>query len=367
MKRTFGLPTLLILSVAFILCCSIVNLAQNREKFVISAKAGGINAITGDARVHAKGETDWQQLMITDDLEAGDRVRTALDGRVEILLNPGSYLRVGGNSEVELSNNTLSNLEVRLLRGTAIVEATGANGLELNINISTPHTRLAIVRGGLYRLSVVPEDATELIVRKGRVILSDSHTKVKGGNKVVFSATQVSVAKLTKEEKKVIETADVDVWSKRRAETLAKANRRITDRMLTSAFASISDFDTFRRNSMGFWFYNGGAGCYTFLPFFYGWGSPYGSSYSTSIYAGYEPPRWNANGGYSPSGGNSSNSGGRGNSNGGSSGGGSYRPPNPAPAPSIDPSGGMGRQPRMIDPDTGARMPRKNIEPSRPN
>jgi ferric-dicitrate binding protein FerR (iron transport regulator) len=198
MRKAFSLPALFTLSVTIVLCCSSVIFAQTRDKFVISAKAGGINAITGQADVHAKGQSDWQQLSITDDLEAGDRVRTANDGRVEILLNPGSYLRVGGDSEVELSNNTLDNLELRLLRGTAIVEATGADGLELNINISTPHTKLAIVRQGLYRLNVMPNDATELIVRKGRVILSDSHTKVKGGNKVVFSATNVSVAKLTK-------------------------------------------------------------------------------------------------------------------------------------------------------------------------
>ena len=113
------------------------------------------------------------------------------------------------------------------------------DGLDLNINISTPHTKLAIVRQGLYRLNVVPGDATELIVRKGRVILSDSHTKVKGGNKVVFSATAGFSCKLTKEEKKRAE--DVDVWSKQRAETLAKANRRITDSMFTSAFASYRD------------------------------------------------------------------------------------------------------------------------------
>src|SRR4026208_2487229 len=202
MRKAFSLPALLILSTAFILCCSVVNLAQNREKFVISAKAGGINAITGSASVHSKGESEWQQVMITDDLAAGDRVQTSYDGRVEILLNPGSYLRVGGNSEVELSDNSLSNLEVRLLRGTAIVEATGGDGVELNINISTPHTKLAIVRYGLYRLNVVPGNATELIVRKGRVVLSDAtQTKVKGGNKVVFSSTNVSFAKLTKEEK----------------------------------------------------------------------------------------------------------------------------------------------------------------------
>ena len=111
------------------------------------------------------------------------------------------------------------------MRGTAIVEAAGADDLDLNINISTPHTKLAIVRQGLYRLNVVPENATELIVRKGRVILSDSHTKVKGGNKVVFNATNVSVAKLTKEEKKAAEAEEVDVWSKDRAKMLAKANQ----------------------------------------------------------------------------------------------------------------------------------------------
>lgn len=362
MKRTFGLAALSILSIAFVLCCSVVNLAQNREKFVISAKAGGVNAVTGDASVHGRGESDWQRLMITDDLDAGDRVRTAYDGRVEILLNPGSYLRVGGDSELELSDNSLSNLELRLLRGTAIVEATGVDGLELNINISTPHTKLAIVRRGLYRLSVVPGDATELIVRKGHVILSDTHTKVKGGNKVIFSATTVSVAKLTKEEKKAKEKEEVDVWSKKRAETLAKANRRITDRMLNSAFASYANSDSFFRSRSGIWFYIGRENCYTFLPFFYGWNSPYGSFYSTSIYSGYSSPRdgvssWpagqstsNGNGGYS--------SGGGGNSSGGAA---------PA-APRINP-GGMDRQPmpRMIDPDTGNRMPRKNIEPMRPN
>lgn len=371
MRKAVSLPALLLLSTAFVLCCSVVNLAQNREKFVISAKAGGINAITGRAAVHSRGNGDWQQLSITDDLNAGDRVRTDLDGRVEILLNPGSYLRVGGNSEVELMDNTLENLEVRLLRGTAIVEATGADGLELNIGISTPHTKLAIVRQGLYRLNVIPGDATELIVRKGRVILSDSHTKVKGGNKVVFSATNVSVAKLTKEEKKLKDKEEVDVWSKARAETLAKANRRINDRMLSSAFTSWRDSDPWSRGRLGFWFFNSHARCYTFLPFYYGWRSPYGNSYSNSVY--YNPtythyPRTGGSnntggGGYS---GGSGNTGGGGGSTGG--GGGSYRP---SPPPSIRPAppsggygnGGMRSQPR----EAPERMPRKSLEISRPN
>jgi hypothetical protein len=305
--------------------------------------------------------------MITDDLNSGDRVRTADDGRVEILLNPGSYLRLGGNSEVELLDNSLANLEVRLLRGTAIVEATGADGLELNIGISTPHTRLAIVRQGLYRLNVVPEDATELIVRKGRVILSDSHTKVKGGNKVVFSATAVSVAKLTKEEKKNKE--EIEVWSKQRAETLAKANRRISDKMLNSAFASFRrDPFLFSHRSLGLWFYNGGLGCYTFLPFYYGWGSPYGSSYSTSVYAPYIWSRTNPNGGsanYPPATGTTGSGGGQSYPSAGG-----IRPTPPASTGGFGNggNGGFGREPRIVNPETGNSMPRKiERSPDRPN
>lgn len=367
MRKTSSLLVSFTVSICLIVCCAIVGFAQNREKFVISAKAGGINAITGEAKVHSRGGSDWQQLSITDDLDAGDSVRTAFDGRVEILLNPGSYLRLGGDSEVELSNNSLENLEVRLLRGTAIVEATGADDIDLNINISTPHTKLAIVRQGLYRLNVVPENATELIVRKGRVILSDSHTKVKGGNKVVFNATNVSVAKLTKEEKKAEE--DVDVWSKDRGKMLAKANSRINDQMINSAFANFTDLDPFSSRRLGLWFFNTHSRCYTFLPFYYGLGSPYGS-YNTSVYYpnAYYPPRYptNAGGNQPQVGSNGGNGGGHTNpSSGGVNGGGGNRP---TPPPTAPPSGGFGTgRERLPDMETGRPMPRKNIEPSRPD
>src|SRR5882724_9818354 len=258
-----------------------------RDKFVISAKAGGVNAVTGRATVRSHGNTEWQQLTIKEDLETGDVIRTGLDGRVEMLLNPGSYMRIGENSEVELADNSLENLEVRLIRGTAIVEATGADDTELMINITTPHTRLAIVRRGLYRINVVPGDATELIVRKGRVLLADSQTKVKGGTKIIFSGSSVSVAKLEKADKKSID--NLEAWSKQRAETVAQANRKIQGRDLNLLLASYGDYWSrrFSASSSGLWLFNSRFGCFTFLPFYLGWGSPYGSLYSNAFYGGY--------------------------------------------------------------------------------
>ncbi|MEK6282078.1 MAG: FecR family protein [Acidobacteriota bacterium] len=262
--------------------------AQTRSKFVITARAGGVNAVTGRASMRAHGGSEWQQLTIKEDLETGDAVKTGVDGRVEMLLNPGSYLRVGENSEFELANNSLDNLEVRLIRGTAIVEATGADDTALLINITTPHTRIAIVRRGLYRLNVVPGNNTELIVRKGRAMHEASHTKIKGGNKVVFSAETFSVAKLQKADKKNFDT--LEAWSKERAEVVAEANRKVRGRDLSLLMASMNSgwarsFSA--SNSGGFWYYNSRYRCYTFMPFYMGWGSPYGSGYSQSFYPFY--------------------------------------------------------------------------------
>jgi len=286
MRNPSVLMTRLFFVAALLFSTTLLTVAQNREKFVISARAGGVNAVTGRAAVRGRGTVEWQQLMITSDLERGDVVKTGHDGRVEVLLNPGSYMRIAENSEFELSNNSLDNLEVRLMRGTAIMEVTGADDTELLINITTPHTRMAIVRRGIYRVNVVPDGSTELIVRKGRVMLEDSHTKIKGGDKVVFSNGHTfSVAKLNKAEKKNFDA--FEGWSKERAETVAQANRGIKRRDMSLLMASYNDrwLDGFPRGGM--WVYNPRSRCYTFMPFYGGWGSPYGSSYSSAFYGGY--------------------------------------------------------------------------------
>src|SRR6266446_834464 len=300
--RIAFIPSLFVFAMAVSFTAS--TYAQTtRDKFVISAKAGGVNAVTGRATVRSHGNTEWQLLTIKEDLETGDVVQTGLDGRVEMLLNPGSYLRLGENSEFELADNSLQNLEVRLIRGTAIVEATGADDTELLINIVTPHTKLAIVRRGLYRLNVVPGDATELIVRKGRVMLDDSHTKVKGGNKVVFSNHSISIAKLEQADKKNLDS--IESWSKQRAETVAQANQKIRGRDMSFLMASLnSSWDRHLAAHGGIWMFNAGYSCYTFVPFFMGWGSPYGSSYSRSFFGGYYDPSvyyGTSRGGYNPS------------------------------------------------------------------
>lgn len=271
---------------ALVLALPLIISAQNRERFVISARAGGVNAVTGGTSLRPHGNNEWRQLTIKEDLETGDVVKTGTDGRVELLLNPGSYMRVGENAEFELVDSSLDNLEVRLLSGTAILEVTGADDAELFIGISTPHTRMSIIRRGLYRINVVPNDNTELIVRKGRVVLEGSHTKVKAGDKVVFSNTSFSVAKLTDLEKK--DRDSLDAWSKNRAVALTKENSNLSRRTLDSladSFRNDWGFSSLWGGS-GIWLFSSGSSCYTYIPFISASGSPYGGFYARSFYGG---------------------------------------------------------------------------------
>ena len=238
--------------------------AQNREKFGISARAGGVNAVSGRVMVTRTGQSA-QLLSGQDELVSGDVVNTGAGSQAEILLNPGSYLRVAENSEFVLVDNSLDNLVVKLAKGSAIIEATGGDDASLRINVVANQQRLVIIRGGIYRINVQPNSA-ELLVRKGRVLPGGTGEVVKGGTKVLYAAGAPLTTKLTRQDQD-----DFDLWSKKRAETLARANQKISGRAMNGYLASISPFDWAfsAANPWGLWTFSSFSNCFTFLPFHY--------------------------------------------------------------------------------------------------
>ena len=113
-----------VMALALLLCAAASAQAQKgRDARVVSAQAGGVNYVSGSVSVKHKGETTWEALTTEQNLDSGDTARTAAYGRVEVLLNPGSYLRVGENSEFELADSSLDNLRIKMLKGSAVIEA----------------------------------------------------------------------------------------------------------------------------------------------------------------------------------------------------------------------------------------------------
>lgn len=277
------------LALCLMLGLAITTEAQNREKYIISAQAGGINFVSGNVTVQRLGERRPRALTLSDNLQTGDSVTTGAGGRVEVLLNPGSYMRVDENSEFELTSASLDNLLVKIVSGSAVLEVLGAPGMELALGINTPQAETLIIKGGVYRFNVLPNETTEILIRKGRLLYGKSQAAtIKDGQKVLIGRAGVQVAKLNKKDQDTL-----DVWSKERGQTLARANRRLERNSLREAFDNYSggaDMSAWGQTSpryggAGLWVYSARTSSYCFLPIGpTAWSTPYIYTTSTGAY-----------------------------------------------------------------------------------
>jgi len=273
-----------LIALSLVCAATISAQGQTRDLRVISARAGGVNFVSGEARVKLRDGSHWQTLTSKDELKTGDTVETGAGSQLEVLLNPGSYLRLGENSEFTLADDSLAQVRLSLTKGSVLIEATGFSELRVSILVETPQTRVEIVRSGLYRINVLPANLTEVAVYKGRALVGKEGSLLKGGRTARVAGVGVEIAKLDKKERDAL-----DLWSRDRAKLLARANDKISTRNVNTLLASF-DTDGYWSHryglSGGFWYFDLRSNGYVFIPGGYGWSSPYGFSYSHNFFAG---------------------------------------------------------------------------------
>ena len=246
--------------------------------YVISAKAGGVNYVEGKvAYTQNNGKSGY--LIKGDSLDVGEKVTTGADGRAEILLNPGSYVRLGENSSFEFKTTSLDDLKLQLNRGSAMFEVITDN--DFTFVISTPKANFNIVKSGIYRVDVLNDGSGKIAVWKGKAQIEDGNaTEVKSGREAAVDQNNVAIEKFDRDEKDALEA-----WSKERAKELAKVNSRLERNNLRNTL--INSFNNQSWNmfeSYGLWVYNRYTGSYCFLPFGYGWSSPYGYGFGRDLW-----------------------------------------------------------------------------------
>lgn len=270
---------------------SVSMLAQNNRQasptsslYVISAKAGAVNYLSGDVSIQPKGAAKKIFLHKGDEVQVGDKVSTGGGGRAEILLNPGSYIRLAENSEFEFVTTSLEDdLQLRLNRGSAIFEVIADK--EFKIAINTLNSRFYLISSGIYRIDALENGAGKISVWKGKAQLGDAKaTTVKGGKTATFDNMQIAIAKFDRDNK-----GEFDLWSKSRAEQIAKINEKLVQRQMRQSLMSSFNNTWDASNGYGLWVRDPFSQSFCFLPFSYGWRSPYGFGFNQSIW-NYNPP-----------------------------------------------------------------------------
>jgi hypothetical protein len=117
---------------------------------------GTLNYVEGQASVGDQALD--RQAVGTADLQDGQVLETG-NGKAEILLTPGVYLRVGSNSSVQMISSGLTNTQLALNRGEAMLEVDQLYK-ENDIQVTQPGAATRVTKTGLYHF-----DASDQTVR----------------------------------------------------------------------------------------------------------------------------------------------------------------------------------------------------------
>jgi hypothetical protein len=255
---------------------------------VISAHAGLIHytegrVLIGDKVIEAKAST-------FPDLKPNEVLRTE-DGRAEVLLTPGVFLRLAENSSIRMLSNKLTNARVEALTGSMLVEY-GDQNKDDSVTLVFKGKDITFKKAGIFRL-----DADEGVfkVYKGEAAVAGGGQTltVKEARQVELNAAVLMASKFDNK------TGDEFYrWASRRAGYIATAN--------ISAARSLHDSGV--SLSSGTWAFNPWFNMFTYVPYNSLWYSPFGYSFWGPggigwVYS-YNPYYWGAfrNGRFSGSG-----------------------------------------------------------------
>jgi hypothetical protein len=237
----------------------------------IPPQPGTVNYIEGQATIGAQPVSE--QSVGSAKLAAGQSLSTE-NGRTEILLTPGIFLRLDQHSSLQMISPGLADTVMTLQKGRAMVEVADIHP-ENNVQLSDNGASTQLLKAGLYDF-----DADHGVIRvfdgKAVVQTAGQSIEVKDGHQLTLNAP--GKLKAQKFDKKAsASTDDFYRWASLRSSYLAEANVDAA-----RSYASSPGITT------GGWYANGWYGngwywspwydAYTFIPgdgIFYdpfGWG-----------------------------------------------------------------------------------------------
>lgn len=179
------------------------------------AQPGTLNYVEGQATLD--GQPVDRNAIGSVQLQPGQTLATQ-NGRVEILLTPGVFIRLGNNSSIRMVSPDLANTEIRLDKGRALVEVDWIQK-ENMIRVDAGNVPVELQKKGLYDFDA---DKSQVRVFDGRaaVLESKRETHIQGGDEVTLAAGKLKPQSF---DKKFYED-DLYRWSQLRSSYVAEAN-----------------------------------------------------------------------------------------------------------------------------------------------
>jgi len=238
---------------------------------VVPPQPGTINYIEGQSSIG--GKVLSENSAGSARLLAGQSLSTQ-NGRVEVLLTPGVFLRISGNSSIDMISPDLANTILFLQKGRALVEVANIRP-ENNIRINVNGASARLLKPGLYDFDA-DRDQIRVFDGKAMVQTNGRQIELKGERQLELN-TQATL-KARKFDRKAYED-DFYRWASLRSSYLADANVDAARR-----YAGHGGWSPGVWADAG-WYWDPGFDAYTYIPgdgIFY---SPFGWGYYSPWFA----------------------------------------------------------------------------------
>ena len=191
-------------------------------QYIVSTMAGYIHFAEGGVLLEEKPfEFNAAEVVHVGD---GQRLRT-VDGRAEVMIIPGSFVRLAPASEFEMIRGGLLSAEMKLNEGSAMIDLIGA--METGgISIRAGDALIAFEKSGLYRIDAPPGGDPLIRVYRGKANIQLNGETISLGNKRSLTL-RASGAKPKAGKFNDSEQDALDRWSKERGTLLAVKQREI--------------------------------------------------------------------------------------------------------------------------------------------
>lgn len=216
-----------------------------------TAVPGTVNYVEGQVAI---GDRTLDSHSVGTNLRPGESIATDT-GKAEVLLTPGVFLRLDDRSSAQLVSGGLTDTQVNLEEGHAMVEVTEIHP-ENNLRIVEGGVTTELRKNGLYDFDAAQN---ELRVFSGKAVVldGDRQVTVDGGHQLVLNAQ--GKLKTEKFDKKEYQESDLYRWSSLRASYLAEAN-------VDTARVYVAN-GWYGPGWVGAgWYWNPWFGAYTFIP-----------------------------------------------------------------------------------------------------
>jgi hypothetical protein len=258
---------------------------------VISAHAGIVQYVEG--RAYLNDDVIEPKFGQFPDIKENQEFRTE-EGRAEILLTPGVFLRLGENSSIRMLSTRLTDTKVEVLSGSAMVECNDVPK-DNSIQAIYKGNVIRFEKQGLYRIDSQP---ARLRVYEGEAVVTDDSGQLtlKGGKQTNLSGVLLAESFDRKDQDALYS------WSDRRAAYVAQANVASASAVSNNGYSGGygggygSGYGLFGTGAFGYgpsflggWAFNPMFGMYTYMPYS-GFGySPFGYTYFSPSTVGYAP------------------------------------------------------------------------------